>query len=151
MSLVRWREGLADPFDAFEDLQEQINRLFEGSRSPGPSGLFEQSFSPAIDVAEGPDSYEVDCDLPGLDIRDIDISVAGSVLTLKGEKRSEQRGDAARVYREEVRGGRFQRTLQLPVAVDADRIEAVLKDGVLHVTLPKREELKPRQIAVKAK
>lgn len=55
------------------------------------------------------------------------------------------------MYREEVRGGRFQRTLQLPVAVDPDRIEAVLKDGVLHVTLPKREELKPRQITVKAK
>ncbi len=151
MSLVRWREGLADPFDAFEELQEQINRLFDGSRAPGPSGLFEQSFSPALDVCETADSYEVDCDLPGLDLRDIDISIAGSVLTLKGEKKKEERREGTRVYREEVRGGRFQRTLQLPVAVDPDRIEAVLKDGVLHVTLPKREELKPRQITVKAK
>jgi HSP20 family protein len=151
MNLVRWREGMADPFDAFEELQEQINRLFDGSRSPGPSGIFEQSFSPALDVTESQDSYQIECDLPGMDIGDIDISIAGSVLTLKGEKKRADGREGARVYREEARGGRFQRTLQLPLAVDADKIEAVLRAGVLRVTLPKREELKPRQVAVKVK
>jgi HSP20 family protein len=151
MSLVRWSDGLDDPFYTFEELQDQINRLFEGSRSPGPSGIFEHSFSPALDVTESTESYEMECDLPGLDIGDIDISIAGSVLTLKGEKKKSEKKEGTRVYREEVHGGRFQRTLQLPLAVDPDAIEAVLRDGVLHLTLPKREELKPRQIAVKVK
>ena len=151
MSIVRWRNDLADPFAAYEELQEQINRLFEDNRSPGPNGIFEQAFSPALDVTESPDAYELECDLPGIEIGDIDISIAGNVLTLKGEKKKGGKRDATRVFREEVRGGRFQRTLQLPLAVDAEKIEAVLRDGVLRVTLPKREELKPRQIAVKVK
>jgi HSP20 family protein len=148
MNPIRWRNGLADPFRDFEDLQEEINRLFDLTRSPEPRGIFDRAFSPAVDVVETPDSFEVLCDVPGVDIGDVEISVAGNVLTLKGERRAAAK-DNAQTYREETRTGRFQRTLQLPLPIDADRVDAVLKDGTLTVVLPKHEEIKPRQIAVK--
>jgi HSP20 family protein len=150
MDQVRWRNGLADPFQEFETLQEEINRLFEGARVPEPQGIFERAYSPAVDVIENVDGFEVLCDVPGIEIKDIEISIAGSVLTLKGEKKS---GAAAGTngYRREAATGRFQRTLKLPLAVDPDKVEAVLKDGVLRISLPKHAEVKPRQVAVKAR
>jgi HSP20 family protein len=149
MNLVRSRNGLLDPFREFEDLQDEINRLFDMSRAPEPRGIFERTYSPALDVTETSDSYRVLCDLPGIDMEDIEISIAGNVLTLKGEKRQQKKSEGSHLYREETNEGRFQRTLQLPLAVDADKTEAVLKNGVLEIVLPKREEVKPRQITVK--
>jgi len=151
MDLIRWRNGVAEPFQEFESLQEEINRLFDLTRVPEPRGIFESPFSPAVDIIENPESFEVLCDMPGVEIKDIEISIAGSVLTVKGERRPVPSKDGKRTYREETREGRFQRTLQLPLPVDAGKVEAVLKEGVLRVTLPKTEELKPRQIAVTAK
>ncbi len=150
MDPIRWRNGLGDPFQDFEDLQEEINRLFDLTRIPEAQGIFDRAFSPAVDLVENPDSFELLCDMPGVELGDVEISVAGGVLTLKGERKAAEK-NGARTYREETRIGRFQRTLQLPLAVDAERVEAVLKDGILKVVLPKHEELKPRQIAVKAK
>jgi len=154
MDQIRWRNGLADPFQLpfpeFETLQEEINRLFDGVRAPEPQGIFERAYSPAVDVIETTDGFEVLCDVPGIEIKDIEISIAGSVLTLKGEKRSGG-SSGADGYRRQTAAGRFQRTLKLPLAVDPDRVEAVLKDGVLRISLPKHEEVKPRQVAVKAR
>jgi HSP20 family protein len=149
MDLLTWRDGIADPFRDFEDLQDEINRLFDLARSPEPRGIFERTFSPALDVVENPDSYGVVCDLPGIDIKDVEIQISGNVLTLKGEKKR-QKADSGQVYREELPWGRFQRTMQLPLPVDPDKVEAVLKDGVLKVILPKKEEHKPKQITVKS-
>jgi HSP20 family protein len=149
MDLIGWRNGVADPFQEFEGLQDEINRLFDLTRIPEPRGIFERSYSPAVDVAEDADRFEVLCDLPGTDIKDVEISVAGSVLTIKGERKPGR--EDGKTYREELRAGRFQRTIQLPMAVDPDKVEAVLKDGVLAVTLPKHEALKPRQISITAR
>jgi HSP20 family protein len=149
MEIARWKGMAIDPLLEFNTLQEEINRLFEGSRPPGPHGIFERSFSPAIDVVENPGSYGILCDLPGVDLKDVEISVTGSIVTLKGEKRrTAERGDR-RDFHGEFSHGKFQRTVQLPLAIDADKVEAVLKDGVLRIILPKREELKPRQISVR--
>lgn len=150
MNLTRWKGVAIDPLLEFDTLQEEINRLFEETRPMGPRGIFERSFSPALDVVENPDSYGIICDLPGVDLKDVEISVTGSIVTLKGEKkpRPEQRGER-RGFRGGLSHGTFQRTVQLPLAIEPDKIEAVLKDGVLRIILPKREELKPRQIAVK--
>ena len=149
MDLSRWKGVPIDPLLEFTTLQEEINQLFEGTRQAGPRGIYERSFSPAIDVVENPDSYGILCDLPGVDLKDVEISVTGSIVTLKGEKRrSGERGNR-RDLRGEFSHGKFQRTVQLPLAIDPAKVEAVLKDGVLRIILPKREELKPRQIAVK--
>jgi len=149
MDPIRWRNGLADPFQDFESLQEEINRLFDLSRAPEPRGIFERTYSPAVDVIENQDDFEVLCDLPGIEIGDVEISVAGGVLTLKGERKSGDAHNGSSTYRAEMHIGRFQRTLQLPLPIEPDKVEAVLKDGVLRVVLPKQEQLKPRQIAVK--
>jgi HSP20 family protein len=150
MDLMRWKNGVADPFHELESLQDEINRLFDPTRVSEPRGIFERAYSPAVDVAEESDSFEVLCDVPGIEIKDIEISVSGNVLTLKGEKKPGRSKDGGSTYREEMREGRFQRTLQLPLAVDPDKVEAVLANGVLKVTLPKHEELKPRQITITA-
>lgn len=151
MDLIRWSNGLADPFTGFDELQEEINKLFEdATRTPGPRGLFEGTFSPAVDVSETADAYHVICDLPGMDMEDIEISISSNVLTLKGEKKAASKQKGHELYREETNVGRFQRTLQLPLAVDAEKASAVLRNGVLTIQLPKREDVRPRQIAVKA-
>ena len=151
MDLIRWGNGLADPFIEFESLQDEINRLFDGMRVPEPRGLFDRAFSPAVDVIEHSDSFEVVCDVPGVDLKDIETSITANVLTIKGE-RKEAGGQADKdTYRSDRRLGMFQRTLQLPLPVNPSQVGAVLKDGVLRIVLPKQEELKPRQIVVKAK
>jgi HSP20 family protein len=151
MDLIRWADGIPDPFTGFDELQEEINKLFEdATRTPGPRGLFERTFSPAVDISETPDSYRVVCDLPGMDMEDIEISISSNVLTLKGEKKAAQKQNSDQLYREGTSVGKFQRTLQLPLAVDVDKASAVLKNGVLTIQLPKHEDVRPRQIAVKA-
>jgi HSP20 family protein len=150
MDLTRWDNVAFDPLLEFDSLQEEINRLFEDSRPAGPRGIFERSFSPAIDVVENPDSYGILCDLPGVELKDLEISVTGGIVTLKGEKRRKEERARGGGYRGDFSHGKFQRTIQLPLAIDPEKVEAVLKDGVLRIILPKREELKPRQISVKA-
>ena len=151
MDMVRWGNGLADPFLEFESLQDEINRLFEGIRTPESRGLFDRAFSPAVDVVEHGDRFEVLCDVPGVELKDIETSIAGNVLTIKGERGDAGHAENGAVYRTDRRSGKFQRTLQLPLPVNPAQVEAYLKDGVLKIVLPKQEELKPRQIAVKAK
>jgi HSP20 family protein len=151
MDLIRWGNGLADPFLEFETLQDEINRLFDGARVAEPRGLFERAFSPAIDILESDDRFEVWCDMPGIEIKDVEISIAGNVLTIKGERKTNGAVGGANVYKTDTKLGRFQRTIQLPLPVDPDQVDAVLKDGVLEIALPKNEKLKPRQISVRAK
>ena len=151
MDLIRWGNSLSDPFMEVETLQDEINRLFDGARVAEPRGLFERTFSPAIDVLESDDGFKVLCDIPGIEIKDIEISIAGSVLTIKGERKAGGSAGNGNVYKTDTKLGRFQRTVQLPLPVDPDKVDAVLKDGVLQIALPKDEELKPRQISVKAK
>jgi HSP20 family protein len=151
MDLIRLRNGSSDLFPEFETLQDEINRLFDLSRAPEPRGIFERTFSPAVDIVENPDGYEILCDVPGLDIKDIEIFLSGSVLTLKGEKKAGGKEKTGDTYREETTEGRFQRTLQLPTIVDPEKVDAVLKDGVLRIVLPKHQAVKPRQITVTAK
>ena len=152
MDLMRWGNGLVDPFVEFESLQDEINRLFDGMRGdPEPRGLFDRAFSPAVDVLEHADSFEVVCDVPGVELKDIETSITANVLTIKGERKDPSAAADRDTYRNDRRLGVFQRTLQLPLPVNSGQVEAVLKDGVLRIRLPKQEELKPRQIAVKAK
>jgi len=139
---------LMDPAQGLDRLQREINRLFDFPRSVESRGLFDRTVSPAVDVVETADTFVVQVDLPGIDAKDIDISVAGNVLTLKGERKA--RGHSGEIYRKETWEGSFQRTLSLPATVDPDKVAASFKDGVLGITIGKREEARPRRIAVKA-
>jgi HSP20 family protein len=150
MALIRWRDRDLEPVGTFDWLQQQINDLFEFPRFPEMQGLFDRRISPAVDVVEYPDHFRVECDLPGLDMKDIDLSIGSGVLTIKGEKKEERVSDKAKVYRKETWEGGFQRTVALPVTVDAEKVEATYRDGVLVIRLPKKEEAKTRKIELKS-
>lgn len=150
MDLVRWKKGgMPDPTSEFSRLQDEINQLFDFDRFDSGSGLFDRTMSPALDVVETNDDFVITCDLPGVSEKEVDVSIAENVLTIKGVKSQTRERSEQKIYRRESWGGTFQRTLSLPKGVNADRVQAVLKDGVLTVTLPKREEVKPKQITVK--
>lgn len=152
MALIRWKNrDLDDPWTGLRNLQNEINDLFDLDRFPVERGLFDRSVSPAIDVVEGEQDFTVTCELPGLEQKDIDVLIASNVLTIKGEKKSEQEQKKGKYYRKESWSGSFQRTLSLPVSVDSEKTRAQLKDGILVITLPKKEEAKPKQISVNIK
>ena len=151
MALVRWtpRTDLWDPFANLADIREEMNRLFEDSfRRIGHPDI-EGAFIPAMDVVEEKDGYLVRADLPGLTKDDVNVSLQDNYLTIKGDRKHEVETKDANYYRHERVSGSFTRTIELPTSVDAKRIDAHFKDGVLAVHLPKTEEAKPKQIEVK--
>lgn len=131
--------------DAFEELSRFLDLGWENA------GLYDHALSPAVDLVESDDGYTLKADLPGVDKKELELSVENNVLTIKGEKKggnSEKK--EKRFYRRETWSGSFRRTISLPQAADSANVEAQLKDGVLTVRIGKREELKPRQIPVMA-
>ncbi|MGH7350980.1 MAG: Hsp20/alpha crystallin family protein [Candidatus Methylomirabilales bacterium] len=149
MGIVRW-----DPFQDLVSLRERMNRLFEQTldHSRGErEGMAAWTWAPAVDIYETPDSIVLQAELPGLGKDDIDIQVRDNVLTLKGERRSEKEVKEGNYLRVERAYGGFQRAFTLPAAVQADKIRAAFKDGVLDVSIPKAEEAKPKQIKIEVK
>jgi HSP20 family protein len=150
----------------FESLRREVDRLFEdfqlGSwRSPFGRSLFDvQPFwrgevgwgkAPAVDVVEKEKAYEITAELPGMDESNIDVKFSDGTLTIKGEKRDEKEEKKKDYYLSERRYGSFQRSFGVPDGVDADKIEANFKNGVLTVTLPKTEQAQrsEKKIAIK--
>jgi len=151
MALLRWRDRELDPGDTLDWLQDQIDDLFQGfPHLPVARGLFDRTASPPVDVIEAADSYVVECDLPGMEQKDIDVSIASGVLTIKGEKKGPRDSESGKIYRDETWAGSFQKTLSLPQNVEPDKVEAVFTDGVLRITVPKSESAKAKRIALKA-
>jgi HSP20 family protein len=154
MSLTRWQRpelNVWSPFRHLSLLRDEIDRLFDSPLDAltSNSQQFLNGWLPTIDLYEDRDHLVLKAELPGMKKEDIDISLHGEVLTLSGERKEEETFDKAETYRAERFLGRFQRTLTLPVRVDASKVQASYKDGILTVTLPKAEEAKPKQIEVK--
>jgi len=128
-----------------------MDRLFEDSfvRS---SGLFPglRTEAPAVDMFQTDKSVVVKASLPGMKAEDVEVSIVGDMLTLKGEHREEEEVNEENYFRKEMRFGSFTRSLEIPVPVKVDKAEAVFEDGVLTLTLPKREAVQPKTIKVKA-
>jgi HSP20 family protein len=151
MAVVRWKNDVWRPAEELRRLQSNINDLFDLPELFPRRGLFDRPTSPPLDMLETEEGYMVLCDLPGIDEKSLELSVASNVLTIKGERRSVEKERESKVYRNETWEGSFQRTLAIPSPVAGDNITAELKDGVLKVVLPKREEDKPKQIELKVK
>ncbi len=134
--------------DRLTDLRDDINRLFDGSFDGGTSDVF-NTWAPALDLYEDKDNLVLTAELPGLKKDDIDISLRDNVITISGERKNEKKYEDSETSRSERFFGRFTRSLALPKTVDANKVKAAYKDGILTVTLPKAEEAKPRQIAIK--
>ena len=109
------------------------------------------NWNPAVDVYQDQNGIVLQADLPGIKAGDFDLSIENNVLTLKGERKFEQKTDAGNYHRVERSYGSFTRNFTLPSTVDVEQVSADFKDGVLSVTLPRREETKPRQIQVQIK
>jgi HSP20 family protein len=146
MTLIR-----RDVTNDLRNLQEDFNRLF-GSGFPrlfnAEEGLLRGSWNPTVDIYENEDGIVLEADLPGLKPGDFELSVENNTLTLRGERRFEKKSEGENYHRIERSYGSFTRSFTLPATVNLDQVAAEFKDGVLQVRLPKREEVKPRQIQV---
>ena len=127
-----------DPFDMLADLHGNINRLLSSSLRRGSQENI-SSFAPSLDLREKDDRFVVRADVPGIDKKDIDISVIGNTLMIKGERKSEERQDEKGYYYTERVFGTFHRSVELPVEVDSEKVTASYKDNVLEVTVPRNE------------
>jgi HSP20 family protein len=133
-----------------ERLQQEMNRLF--SNFLGDRGTRQLGFGvfPPLNVSEDANGLHVKAELPGVKPEEIEISVEGDTLTLRGERKLPETAPGVSYHRREREAGRFRRIVSLNTKINPDAVEAHFKNGVLEVFLPKAEELKPRQIAVKA-
>jgi HSP20 family protein len=140
-TLTRW-----DPYQEAMTLREAVNRLFEESFVPTTAR--NGGFVPALDLSETPEAYFIELAVPGMKAEDINVTIENGVLTLAGEMRQEEETKERNFHRVERRYGRFSRSVTLPTTVRGDAIEAKLENGVLHLSIPKAEEVKPRKITV---
>lgn len=161
MNLIPWRNKresenvtTADPFPLARfrnSLDEAFERMWRDPWGAGLTDLFplRAGFGLKTDLAESVSEVTVTAELPGVDPEDVDISVSGNTLTIRGEKKQEKKDKKQDYHYVERHYGSFHRSIQLPNTVDPDKIEANYKNGVLTVTIPKHAEAKPRRITVK--
>lgn len=133
--------------DPVSRLQDEIQRLFESPFADFGSQFF-NVWAPALDVYEDKENLVVTLEAPGLKKEDFELALHDGVLSIAGERRLEEKRQKAAGYRTERFNGRFQRSVTLPKAVQADKVRAAYKDGILTVTLPIAPEARPKQIVV---
>jgi len=141
----REREPLASPFQSFP---QEVDRLF--SDFFGEDGRFAATPWPACELVETKESLVLRAEVPGMDPKDFEVRVDGDVLTLSGETKQETRGEEEDVHLSERRFGPWRRSLRLPAYADPDRIDAEVRGGILTLTIPKREEARPKIVKVKS-
>lgn len=147
MELVPWRAyGDLIPFRT--EMDKLWNR-FIGETSPGGAATAE--WLPSVDISETQNNFIVKAELPGLDAQDVNVSISGDILTIKGEKNQEEEEKDEHHHFVERYYGSFQRSFQLPSGVQSDLVEATFEKGVLKVTLPKVAEAQKKEVKVKVK
>jgi HSP20 family protein len=146
-SLTRW-----DPFAEMADLRREMDHIFGEffGRTPSSMAATEAMWSPLVDIHETKDSFLLMAELPGVKQEDVEVSVEGDTLTLKGERKREAEVKEDQYHRIERSYGRFERSILLPSVVDPNRVKATYRDGVLEIQLPKKEEAKPKAVKIEA-
>ncbi|BCW99461.1 MAG: Hsp20/alpha crystallin family protein [Armatimonadota bacterium] len=160
-ALVRREDSLTDFWSAparslfreFDELRRSVDRLFGGlGVLSGPlfeSPVFDAGFG-AVDIYETGEDVRISVELPGVEQKDVQISVTGDTLTISGERAAEEEKEEGRYHIRQSARGAFRRSFRLPAEVDADKAKAVMKNGVLKVTLPKTQVAKTRNIKVES-
>lgn len=146
MELMRWRPARTVP-----SIQHRMNDFFDDFFFPmnfGGDAPGSEMWAPKVDVYEEADQIVVKAELPGVDKKDIEVDIKDGVLSLRGERSVDHEVKEKHYYRKERSFGRFTRSFTLPGDVDAEKIKADYKDGVLKVSIPKPEAAKPKQITV---
>ena len=148
--------------DVWRSFRSEMDRLFDRFGFPSLRRMFDIepawrlarpfAFSvPAIDMSEDDKAYKISAELPGLDAKDVDVSVSGNMLVLKGEKRQEKEEKDKNYYFSERSYGSFQRAFELPASVDRDKVSADVSKGVLTITLPKTPDAQKQQKKIEVK
>jgi len=133
MAIERWRPfGVLTEREPFRDIQSEVNRLW----------------MPVVDMYETNDDLVLDFEIPGVREKDISLSITGDLLTVRGERQFRQELKDDHTYYIERAYGKFERSVQLPMPVQAGRVTATFRDGVLEVRLPKAEEVRPKEIKI---
>jgi len=160
MNLIPWRHkrenrnGNGGREAPLMRLRGEIESLFDRFFDEPWSSRFLETFAPTlavgprIDLAESENDVTVTAELPGVDPKDVEISVSGNMLSIRGQKREDHEEKKRNYHYIERSFGSFQRSIQLPSSVDADKVDAVFKNGILTVTLQKRPDAKPKRITV---
>jgi HSP20 family protein len=146
MALIRW-----EPVRELNTIQSEMNRLFNtffDSTAPANGGATLRRWIPAMDLVETEDSFVLKADLPGVSEEDVHIELDDNVLTVRGERKSEQEERKQGYYRVERSTGSFARSLTLPDGVDPEAVTANFDRGVLEVQIPKPEQRKPRKVEI---
>jgi HSP20 family protein len=150
MALIRFRPPFSqalDPSRDVMDIQSQMNRLFDNFFGQ-PSQLTERAWTPPVDMYETKNEVVVAVELPGVNEKDIRLSITGDLLTIQGERQWSDETREAGHYRQERWFGKFERALSLPIPVETGQVKATYRDGVLTVKLPKTEGVKPKEIKI---
>jgi len=147
MAIVRY-----DPFQVLNQLQGEINRIFDSRYAPlGEEGsrFGAGEWAPAVDIKEEESRFLIHADLPGVDPKDVELTLENGVLTIKGHRETEAREEREGYKRVERASGTFYRRFTLPDTADPDKVEAQCRNGVLEVSIHKREAAQPKRITVK--
>jgi len=145
MALVRWEPTLK----TLSDLRNEMDRIFEtffGERFPAFKEEF--SFSPAIEVSETDNEIIVKAAVPGVDKKDLNISILDNNLIIKGEIKKEKEEKKKNYYKQEIAYGSFSRTIPLPAEVKVDEVKANMKNGIVTISIPKSEKAKAKEITI---
>ena len=144
MSLIRW-----DPLQQFVAMSDRLNRTFNDPNTPRTEDTF-GAWAPPVDIFEKNDLLVIRAEIPGVQKEDMDVRIENGVLTLHGERKQEIDVREENAHRLERVYGTFTRSFMLPTTVDATKVTATYKDGVLEVSVPKAETAKPKQIEIQA-
>jgi HSP20 family protein len=143
--LTPWR-----PFGELSSLRREMDRLWENFFGERPlTRMWEREWAPSLDISETKDNFVVKAEVPGIDAKDIDISLTGDVLTIKGEKKQEREEKEEDYHLVERSYGSFYRSVRLPAEVESNKIKASYKNGILNITLPKSEKVKAKEVKIK--
>ncbi len=140
-----------DPFDELTTLRDRMDRLFARFGSEMEEPIYTGNWMPTTDIFETKDAVIVKVEIPGMTEKDIDIELENNVLTISGERKFEEKTEEKGYQRFERKYGKFIRSFTLPVNTMADKITAGYNNGVLEVTIPKKEEAKPKKIKLEVK
>ena len=133
-------------FDELESIQSDMNRLLAGAEAPRRA----RAAYPPLNVWSTAEGLVLDAEMPGVDPQDVEISVVGDELSLRGKVNAQEPAEGETVLRRERPAGDFQRTLQLPFRANTGAVKATFKNGILRISIPRSEEEKPRKIAIEA-
>ncbi len=143
MALIPWK-----PFRDLDVLRREIDRLWDRFSLERPIEWLRGEWTPSLDVSETKDKVVVKVEAPGMDPKEMDISLSGGTLTIKGEKKQEKEEKDENYHLVERSYGSFSRSVRLPAEVQEDKVKATYKDGVITITLPKTEQAKEKEIKI---